>query len=89
LRKSPTSLRVTLRQLRMGVSLDFEDCMRLEYRLVQRFMAGGDFFEGVRSVVIDKDNAPRWNPARLEDVDPACIDKYFATLGRDELTFEE
>jgi enoyl-CoA hydratase len=87
--KSPTSLRVTVRQLRMGARLDFEDCMRLEFRLVQRFMAGGDFFEGVRSVVIDKDNAPRWNPARLEDVDPAHIDKYFASLGRDELTFED
>lgn len=89
LQKSPTSLRVTVRQLRAGAGLDFEDCMRLEYRLVQRFMAGGDFFEGVRSVVIDKDNAPRWNPARLEDVDPTRIDQYFASLGRDELTFEE
>ena len=89
LQKSPTSLRVALRQLRMGVSLDFEECMRLEYRLVQRFMAGGDFFEGVRSVVIDRDNAPRWNPARLEDVDAAGVDRYFASLGPDELTFED
>ena len=87
--KSPTSLKVALRQLRLGRTLpDFETAMRLEFRLVQHFMAGGDFFEGVRAVVIDKDQRPRWSPDRLEAVSDAAIDCYFAPLGR-ELEFPD
>ena len=62
--------------------------MRLEYRLVQRFMAGGDFFEGVRAAVIDKDQRPRWSPDRLEAVSEAAVDAYFAPLTR-ELDFSD
>ena len=87
--KSPTSLKVTLRQLRLGRTLpDFEAAMRLEFRLVQHFMAGREFFEGVRAVVIDKDQRPRWSPARLEDVTDAQIESYFAPLRR-ELEFPD
>ncbi|HVG81995.1 MAG TPA: enoyl-CoA hydratase/isomerase family protein [Methylomirabilota bacterium] len=87
--KSPTSLKVTLRQLRLGRTLpDFEAAMRLEFRLVQHFMAGKEFFEGVRAVVIDKDQRPRWSPARLEDVTDAQIESYFAPLRR-ELEFPD
>jgi enoyl-CoA hydratase len=83
--KSPTSLAVTFRQIRKGAGLDFDAAMRLEYRLVHRFMAGHDFREGVRAAVIDKDNRPRWRPARLEDVSTADIDGYFAPLAGGEL----
>jgi enoyl-CoA hydratase/carnithine racemase len=87
--KSPTSLKVALRQLRLGRTLpDFETAMRLEFRLVQHFMAGGDFFEGVRAVVIDKDQRPRWSPDRLEAVSDAAVDCYFAPLER-ELEFPD
>ncbi len=87
--KSPTSLKVTLRQLRLGRALpDFEAAMRLEFRLVQHFMAGGDFFEGVRAAVIDKDQRPRWSPDRLEAVSEAAVDAYFAPLIR-ELEFPD
>ncbi|HXV23277.1 MAG TPA: enoyl-CoA hydratase/isomerase family protein [Alphaproteobacteria bacterium] len=87
--KSPTSLKVTLRQLRLGRTLpDFETAMRLEFRLVQHFMAGGDFFEGVRAAVIDKDQRPRWSPDRLEAVSEAAVDAYFAPLTR-ELDFSD
>jgi enoyl-CoA hydratase len=88
LQKSPMSLKVTLRELREAASLDFEDCMVMEYRLVQAFMADRDFFEGVRAVLIDKDNKPNWQPARLADVTPAMVDAYFRKLPRD-LTFED
>ncbi len=81
--KSPTSLKIALRQLRAGPGLTFEDCMVMEYRLSQRCMQGHDFFEGVRAVVIDKDNAPRWRPATLEEVSTAEIEAYFAPLERD------
>ena len=87
--KSPTSLKVSLKQLRLGRTLpDFEAAMRLEFRLVQHFMAGGDFFEGVRAVVIDKDQRPRWSPARVEDVSEAAVAAYFAPLER-ELEFPD
>lgn len=88
-RKSPTSLKVTLRQLREGARLDFEDCMRLEYRLACRFMQDHDFFEGVRAVVIDKDNRPAWQPATLDAVGGELVDAYFAPLPDGELTFDD
>jgi enoyl-CoA hydratase len=86
--KSPTSQKIAFRQVRTGAALDFDECMKMEYRLSQRVMAGRDFFEGVRAVVVDKDQRPHWQPARLEDVPEAEIDEYFAPLGDRELTFE-
>src|SRR3984893_18342415 len=63
--KSPTSLKIALAQMRRGPALDFNGCMRTEFRIVSRVMRGQDFYEGVRAVIIDKDQAPRWNPATL------------------------
>jgi enoyl-CoA hydratase len=85
--RSPTSQKIALRQIAYGAALDFDDCMRMEYRLSQRLMAGHDFFEGVRAVVIDKDQAPQWRPARLDQVSDEAVEEYFAPLGDAELTF--
>ena len=78
--KSPTSLKVAFRQMREGAKLGFEDCMRLEFRLTNRFMRGHDFYEGVRAVIIDKDNAPKWDPPSIDLVRARDIDSYFAPL---------
>jgi enoyl-CoA hydratase len=87
-RKSPTSLKVTLHLLRRGAGLaDFAAAMAVEYRLSQRFIAGHDFYEGVRAVIIDKDQAPRWQPATLVEVDDAMVEAYFAPLREGELEF--
>ena len=86
--RSPTSQKIALRQIALGAGLDFDDCMRLEYRLSQHLMAGHDFFEGVRAVVIDKDQTPQWRPVRLADVSDAMVAEYFAPLGPAEITFE-
>lgn len=83
--KSPTATKLAFRQLRNGKSLDFDDCMRMEFRMVNRVISGHDFYEGVRATIIDKDGAPRWQPARLADVSDADIDAYFAPLGNMEL----
>ncbi len=83
--KSPTSMKLTLRQLQEGARLDFEDCMRLEYRLTQAIIRGHDFFEGVRAVIIDKDQAPKWQPATLEAVTKAQIDAAFAKPAEGDL----
>lgn len=90
LSKSPRTLKVTLRQLREGARFErFEDNMSNEYRIGARQVQSADFLEGVRAVIIDKDNAPNWQPARLEDVPDDLIERVFAPLGEgEELTFE-
>jgi len=83
--KSPTSQKIALEQMRRGREMSFREAMRMEYRIVSRILDGHDFYEGVRAVLIDKDNAPRWEPARLEDVTPDIVEAYFAPLGEREL----
>ena len=79
--KSPQTLKVALRQIRLGAKLtDFADAMAMEYRIGARVVGRHDFLEGVRAVIVDKDNAPRWNPATLEAVSEALLDEIFAPL---------
>ena len=82
---SPTSLKLTFRQIRDGARLSFADAMVAEYRLSQHCMAGHDFAEGVRALIIDKDNAPRWQPDSLGAVSNAMIEDHFAPLGEKDL----
>jgi enoyl-CoA hydratase len=86
--KSPTSVKLALAQLRRGGRWDFDECMRAEFRIVSRVVHGHDFYEGVRAVIIDKDNAPRWHPPALADVADADVEHYFAPLGADELVLQ-
>jgi enoyl-CoA hydratase len=87
LTKSPTSLKITLRQLAVGRDYDLEAALALEYRLTQHVMAAYDFYEGVRAMLIDKDQNPRWQPATLAEVDDGMVEAYFATIGDRELRF--
>ena len=87
--KSPTSVAIGLRQMAEDRGAEIEAALRIEFRIVSRVCRMGDFYEGVRAVIIDKDNQPRWSPARLEEVDPRAIDSCFAPLGSGELTFPE
>jgi enoyl-CoA hydratase len=89
LTKSPTSLRVTLRQLIVGRDYDLDEALRLEYRLTQHFMAAHDFYEGIRAVLVDKDQKPQWKPASLGEIDDKAAEAYFAPLGAGELVFDE
>jgi enoyl-CoA hydratase len=84
-KKSPTSLKIALAQMRTGRSLSFEACMQTEFRIVSRIVHGHDFYEGVRAVIVDKDNAPRWRPATLAEVSQDEVRRHFAPLGADEL----
>jgi enoyl-CoA hydratase len=85
---SPTSLKVALRQLRRGAGLDFDEAMRMEFRLSQACMRGDDFYEGIRAVLVDKDRSAQWRPATLEEVTEGMVEGHFAHLGPDELSFE-
>ncbi|ELR17732.1 3hydroxyisobutyryl-CoA hydrolase, putative [Acanthamoeba castellanii str. Neff] len=77
---SPTALKVVFRQLHHGKQLPLNKCFEMEFRMAQRFMAGHDFFEGVRSVLVDKDRNPQWKPARLEQIADSEVDSYFEPL---------
>jgi enoyl-CoA hydratase len=83
--KSPTSLKLALAQMRYGAIHAFEACMACEFRIVSRIVYGHDMYEGVRAVIIDKDNNPRWRPAVLADVTDAAIESYFQNLPEGEL----
>jgi enoyl-CoA hydratase len=83
--KSPTSLKITFRELREGKTLSFDDCMRMEFRISSRALAGHNFLEGVRTVLVEKDSAPRWRPASLGEVQDEIVASYFAPLGEREL----
>lgn len=79
--KSPQTVKVALRQLVVGAALtDFADNMANEYALACHIIRRPDFVEGVRAVIFDKDNAPRWNPSTPEGVSDAMIDALFAPL---------
>ena len=83
--KSPQTLKVTFRQLREGAHMaSFADEMRQECRIACRVSSRHDFQEGVRAVVIDKDNAPKWNPPTLEAVTDEMIEHIFAPLPEGE-----
>lgn len=87
-RASPTSLKITLRQLLLGVGMTVEAALQLEYRMTQHCMAQHDFFEGIRALLVDKDGTPRWQPAALAEVSAAMVDSYFIGLGERELRFD-
>jgi enoyl-CoA hydratase len=78
--QSPLSLKLALAQVRRGAQSDFETCMRLEFRIVSRVIEGHDFYEGVRAVIVDKDNKPHWQPATLSGVSDAEVERHFAPL---------
>ena len=85
--KSPTSLNITFRQIKNGSELNFEDCMKMEFRMVTKVMNDHDFYEGVRALIIDKDNDPVWKPETVEKVSDEEIDEFFKYLEDNELKF--
>jgi len=81
--KSPLSLKLALTLQRRGRTLAFDECMRTEYRVVSRVVQGHDFYEGIRAVIIDKDQAPRWQPSTLAAISEAEVERHFAPLARE------
>ncbi|XP_057600490.1 3-hydroxyisobutyryl-CoA hydrolase, mitochondrial isoform X3 [Hippopotamus amphibius kiboko] len=84
---SPTSLKITLRQLMEGSSKTLQEVLTMEYRLSQACMRGHDFHEGVRAVLIDKDQNPKWKPADLKEVTDEDLNNHFKSLGSNDLKF--
>jgi len=83
---SPTSLKVTLEGLKRGAQMNnIGEDLQMEFRMMQRFMlTGSDAIEGIRAVLVDKDQAPNWNPATLADVTDDMVQSYFEPLGEND-----
>lgn len=82
---SPTSLKIALRQIRLGAKMPFAQVMTMEYRLSQALMKGHDFYEGIRAALIDKDRQPKWEPPRIAEVSDQDVEAYFDSLGEKDL----
>ena len=86
--KSPTSVRITFEQIKRGAAMEtIEDVLTMEYRLSQHCMAGNDFREGIRALLVDKDHQPKWSPAALADVSDEDVAAYFEPAAHRELVF--
>lgn len=86
--KSPFSLAVATAALTRGAGLDLAACLAMEYRIVHHFLEASDFAEGVRAQVVDKDRAPRWRHARVEDVPEAAVETCMAPVPGGDLAFD-
>lgn len=84
--RSPTSLHVTFRAITAGSIMSMDECMRMEFRIVNRMLESHDLYEGIRAALVEKGSQPRWKPARIEDVDMATIDAFFEPLPGGDLT---
>ncbi|MFA9216983.1 MAG: enoyl-CoA hydratase/isomerase family protein [Sphingomonadaceae bacterium] len=78
--RSPLMMSVTHELLQRGALLGVADCLRMERTLVRHNFEHGEVLEGVRALVIDKDNAPRWNPPTLDEVSAEMVARFFAPV---------
>jgi len=84
-RASPSSIKVAFRQISEGKRLkSLSECLNMEFRLVNRCCQYDDFYEGVRALLIDRDNKPNWNPSTLEEVSDDLVQTYFDNLPETE-----
>lgn len=80
LTKSPLSLKVTLQQLRTTRTKNLAACLEIDGRLVRHFLQDHDFYEGIRAVLVDKDQHPYWQPTTLAEVTPMMVNRYFECI---------
>ena len=78
-KKSPTSLCVTLEQMNKAQNQSLADCLQMDFKLVGSFMESHDFYEGVRALIIDKDKRPNWEPDAIEHIKPEMVSGFFSS----------
>ncbi|HXX03763.1 MAG TPA: enoyl-CoA hydratase/isomerase family protein [Xanthobacteraceae bacterium] len=85
---SPTSLKITLRNMRDAAAFErVEQSFQQDLRIALACVSGYDFIEGIRATIVDKDRNPKWRPDRLEDVTADIVDRHFKSVGELELKF--
>ncbi|XP_069142813.1 3-hydroxyisobutyryl-CoA hydrolase-like protein 5 isoform X2 [Solanum lycopersicum] len=90
-RASPTSLKITLRSIREGRTQTISECLKREFRIsmnIQRTIISGDFYEGIRAQIIDKDKSPKWNPSTLDKVHDDQLDLIFKPFENHDLELQ-
>jgi enoyl-CoA hydratase/carnithine racemase len=80
LKKSPTSLKLALALLRRTKGMPLREVLALDFQVSRHCVEGADFFEGVRAVLVDKDQNPAWKPAHLNEVTQQMIETYFVPI---------
>jgi enoyl-CoA hydratase len=88
-KKSPTSLKVALAQMKRGKSLDLLSALKLEFRLASHVIEMHDYREGIAARIAGQVRAPNWRPARLADLDDQAIERMFDTPVENELELKE
>jgi enoyl-CoA hydratase len=87
---SPTSLKITLRNIRAASSfMRVEESFQQDFRISLACIAGHDFIEGIRAQIVDKDRNPTWRPDKLADVTPQIVEAHFKPVGALELNFAQ
>ena len=71
-------------QIRRGKHLSLSEVLKMEYRLVRRCCEDSDFYEGVRAVLVDRDNDPKWSPNDLKGISDEVVERYFSKLPDEE-----
>jgi len=84
--RSPTSLHVTFRAIDLGSTMSMDECMRMEFRILNRMLESHDLYEGIRAALVEKGSKPNWKPRSIEEVPAAMVDAFFAPLPGRELT---
>ncbi|WP_010298274.1 enoyl-CoA hydratase/isomerase family protein [Candidatus Odyssella thessalonicensis] len=84
-KKCPLSMAITFTLLQNNKGLSLKQCLPVEFRLSQSFVDNYNFFEGIRALLIDKDNEPKWQPSHISQVDDIEVKAYFKELGAKEL----
>ena len=69
-------------QISAGQTLSMDECMKMEFRILNRMLAGHDFYEGIRAAIIDKGSTPQWRPASLDAVERGRCRRLFRTARR-------
>ena len=87
--KSPTSLKITMRQILEAKDMNLKDELIMEYRMVQKCQTSGDFYEGVRAMLVDKDRKPQWRPSLLSKVDDIWVNHFFESLNEKDLIIND
>lgn len=73
-------MKITIEQLQRGKKLNLSECLKMELRMCRTVMLNSDFYEGVRALLVDKDNQPAWKPNKIEDVTNEMVQSYFEPM---------
>lgn len=80
LSRSPLAVAVTFARMRRAQGQSFDQIIEDDYVIARHFMRGGEFFEGVRAMLIDKDKTPQWDPKTLDKVTETAVSSHFLPL---------